>query len=94
MGLRPFTHSGVKLKGSGEISGNSVPLSIDIGAARHGQFIAFAIFEGVADRFAAGAAVRTGIGAVHFFVAQETFFIQRQFYLGFVVPIGPLTVAE
>ena len=62
MGLRSFPHFGVKLKGSGKIFGNSVPLSIDIGAARHGQFIAFAIFESVADRFAAGAAVRTGTG--------------------------------
>lgn len=40
MGLPSFPHFGVKLKGSGKIFGNSVPLSIDIGAARHGQFIA------------------------------------------------------
>ena len=94
MGLPSFPHFGVKLKGSGKIFGNSVPLSIDIGAARHGQFIAFAIFESVADRFAAGAAVRTGTGAVHFFVAQETFSYSVSSILVFVVPIGPLTVAE
>ena len=63
------------LKGSGETFGDGVPLSIDIGAARHGQFIALAVFEGIADRFAAGAAVGTGTGAVHFFVTKQPFFI-------------------
>ena len=71
------------LKGSGETFGDGVPLSIDIGAARHGQFIALAVFEGIADRFAAGAAVGAGTGAVYFLVSKQIFFIQRQFHLCF-----------